>query len=597
MKHLFAFVFLTILSLPLLGQNPIGLQQVVNFTNAEYKGGNQNWDIQQDRSGIMYFANNEGLLSYNGQSWKLNSVFNKTVVRSVQIAADGKIYVGAQDDIGYFYPDALGVLKYTSLKNLTPKTDSSFTDVWNIVMFNKGVYFRTTEKIFELRGNAITSYRAQKGWLYMTKCNNHLFAEDKTDALMEYKDGKWVFTCQIPQKAILTAILPYGKDSLLIATLKNGLFLLHDHKFTRMTTEIDQQLSIVRINTAQSIGPDLFAIGSAFGGCYIVDRKGRLIQKFSNAQTLQKNNIRSLFTDGNKNIWLGLDDGISFIAYNSPIKQIYPDVNKQSSTYAVRVFDKNLYIGTSDAVFKLPIKDSTKDLSYCNGNFSEVPNTKGQVWNLNDVNAHLLLGNEDGASDIENLASKQIYAFPGTWLFKPLTLNKPSADIISGTYNGLRLLKFERNKFLDVGHLDGSSESLRFLTIDYDQNIVWASHPYRGVFKIALSPDHKKILRNTLYTRQSGLPSSLHNYVFNIKGHNVVATQNGIYEYNPKTDSFYLSKVFFPMFQNTEVQYLNEDKRGNIWFIGNKKVGVIDCSEVSATVLKIFMLTIAKTYL
>ena len=45
--------------LPTNAQNPIGLSQITNFTKLDYKGGNQNWDIQQDSYGIMYFANNE----------------------------------------------------------------------------------------------------------------------------------------------------------------------------------------------------------------------------------------------------------------------------------------------------------------------------------------------------------------------------------------------------------------------------------------------------------------------------------------------------------------------------------------------------------
>ena len=75
------------------------------------------------------------------------------------------------------------------------------------------------------------------------------------------------------------------------------------------------------------------------------------------------------------------------------------------------------------------------------------------------------------------------------------------------------------------------------------------------------------------------MPSSLHNYVFNIKGRTVVATINGLYEYDYKTNRFSKSSDFYPMFKNNELQYLNEDKSGNIWFIGNKKMGVIDFNQ------------------
>jgi len=576
MKYFYLFIFILIVSVAGKAQNPIGLPQINNFSAIDYKGGNQNWDIQQDKAGIMYFANNEGLLTYNGQNWAIYPVPSNTVVRSVKIDSDGKIYVGAQNDMGYFYPNQKGVLKYTSLKYLIPKADTSFNDVWNISVFNNRIFFRTTTKVFELFKGKIITFNSSPGWLFLGDCDKQLFVQERTGELKIFEGNNWNTICVLPNKALVTSIAHYGKDTLLIATLKDGLFLLSGNKLSNMATGVDDLLKNVRINTLQAIDANLYAIGSAFSGCFIVDRRGKLIENLSSLQTLQKNNVRSLYLDHDKNIWLGLDDGISFIAFNSAIKQIYPDANKQSSTYAVRVFNQKLYIGTSDAVFALPINPNVKDLSYSNGSFIEVKNTKGQVWSLNEVDGHLLFGNEDGSYLINDYAASQLYNYPGTWLFQPLSLNNPSPNIIAGTYEGLHLLSYTNGSFVDKAHIDGLVETLRFLAIDYVRNTIWSSHPYRGVYKINLTADNKKIAGYTLYTQKDGLPSSLHNYVFNIKGRNVVATINGIYEYNYKTNRFAQSQYFYPMFKNNELQYLNQDKDGNIWFIGNKKVGVID---------------------
>lgn len=579
MRNFCVLIFILSISLFVKAQNPIGLPQITNFTKLDYKGGNQNWDIQQDKLGIMYFANNEGLLAYNGENWKIYPTPNKTVVRSVQIDVDGKIYIGAQDEIGYFYPDQNGILKYFSLRFLIPKTQGSFSDVWNVVIVNGKIFFRSTTKIFELQNRSITCFESYPGWLYLGKVSDQLFAQEKTNQLMKFKDNHWEMVCHLPKHAIVNSILNYSKDTLLISTLKDGFFLLNNKNLIKKSTELDKTLSDVGINIARMISPDLYAIGSGINGCYVINHAGKIIQNFSDKQSLQENNIRNLFLDHNKNIWLALDDGISFIAYNSAIKQIYPDFNKQLSTYAVKVFNKALYIGTSNAVFSLPLNDTINDLSFSNGTFTEVPNTKGQVWNLNVINNHLLLGNEYGAYDIDKNGSKQISSFPGTWIFKPLSINNESENIIAGTYEGISLIKFINNTFISLGHYSGIMESLRFLTLDYDKNVIWSSHPYRGVYKISLSQDKKSIVNLSLFTQKSGLPSSLHNYVFKIKGRNVVATQNGIYEYDYSKNHFYLSSYFFPMFKNSELQYLNEDSKGNIWFIGNKKVGVIDFNQ------------------
>ena len=68
-------------------QNTIGLPEIINYSKQSYNAGSQNWDIKQDRHGVIYFGNNEGMLSFDGTFWKLYPLPNHTIVRSIEIAA------------------------------------------------------------------------------------------------------------------------------------------------------------------------------------------------------------------------------------------------------------------------------------------------------------------------------------------------------------------------------------------------------------------------------------------------------------------------------------------------------------------------------
>ena len=70
MKSQIFYLLLFSLSLPVFAQNPIGMPDIVNYDNTTYNAGTHNWDIQQDRNGVMYFANNEGVLTFDGSRWK-----------------------------------------------------------------------------------------------------------------------------------------------------------------------------------------------------------------------------------------------------------------------------------------------------------------------------------------------------------------------------------------------------------------------------------------------------------------------------------------------------------------------------------------------
>ena len=145
----------------IFSQNTIGLPDVINYPKYAYGAGLQSWDICQDKSGIIYIANNEGLLSFDGTYWKLYPLPNKTIVRSAEIAGDNKIYAGGQDELGFFAPGSNGKLAYNSLTWLIPGKDRIFGDVWDIVSFNKDIFFRSPNKIFKFTNGSFRVYNAR----------------------------------------------------------------------------------------------------------------------------------------------------------------------------------------------------------------------------------------------------------------------------------------------------------------------------------------------------------------------------------------------------------------------------------------------------
>ena len=63
MRHLkLNILILLLFTTPFLGQvKNIGLPEIRNYKRTDYKGGTQNWNIDQDQNGNLYFANNNGL--------------------------------------------------------------------------------------------------------------------------------------------------------------------------------------------------------------------------------------------------------------------------------------------------------------------------------------------------------------------------------------------------------------------------------------------------------------------------------------------------------------------------------------------------------
>ncbi|MFC3561988.1 ligand-binding sensor domain-containing protein [Pedobacter jamesrossensis] len=584
MKYFLLFIAFYCYACTTYAQDLLGIPQIINYNNEEYNAGVQNWDVKQDKNGILYFGNNEGLLTFNGRFWNIYRLPNYTSVRSIGIDSKNRIYIGAQDEFGYFFPDNHGILKYTSLLSLVPEKLRKIADIWDISIINDEVFFRSTNIILHFKDDVIKTYKPSDNWSFLGKANNKIYAQSKSIGLLVYDKEVWKPVCTDPilKLSSITSISTYSGDTLLISTLKKGFFLLHNNQLGTLKTKLDNVFFNDRIFFSNQVNKNIYAVGTTSGGVYLMNRHGDLVQKYNYREGLQNNNVRGILLDRDKNMWLALDDGISYVAINSAIKSISPDRNKQITSYAFRKINQNIYIGTSNGLYYSKINTASQDLSLSTSAFEEVKNTKGQVWGLDDVNNQLIMAHEDGASVVNGNVATPIYSLPGTWMFQPLENVFPAKNILSGTYLGLQKITYENGVFSSAGKIEGISETLRFIVVDNNDNI-WGSHPYHGVYKIELSPDRKKVTKITLFSDKNGLPNKLYNYVYRIKNRVVIATVNGIYEYDPTQNKFLRFKMLGNVLNGVSIQYLKEDNEGNIWFVTNKKVGVIDFHKPSGS--------------
>jgi DNA-binding CsgD family transcriptional regulator len=572
-------------------QNTIGIPDIINYPRDVYNAGTQNRGIVQDRNGVMYFANYQGLLSFDGNYWRNYPISNKTVVRSIAIGKDNRIYAGGQGDFGYFSPDSNGRLIYTSLKSLLSEKNSAFSDVWNIVPYGNDVFFQSREKIFQLNNKTITVYPAASLWMYLGESNHQLVAQDQKNGLLKFRDGLWTPFLQesaLPANYLATCLFPVGKDSSFLGTVNTGFYFLSNNKITPFHFAGPNPFSNERVLTAITVNKDWLAIGTNLDGIYIVNKQGEIIQNLSRKEGLQNNNVLMLFLDRSKNLWIGLDDGIDLVAYNNAIKHIYPEKLNEGLGYTSIIYNKELFVGTSNGLYSLPMDrtnvgpagqiasgDFGEDFSLLRGEFRPISGTKGSTWGLAEINGNLLLGHHDGAYQIRNDQLIPIDVHAAYWTFLPFSNVLPSALVLAGSDVGINVFRYSDGRFVLQDKVPGFATSAEFMALD-NNNTIWVAHPYRGVYKIDLNDTAHPVVK--LYTEKNGLPSYLKNHLFKVKNHIVIATEKGVYEYDPRSDSFVLSTYFKGFFGERNIRFLKEDGAGNIWFIEDNSLGVIDLS-------------------
>ncbi len=548
----------------------LGQSEVKSFNRNEYAAGAQNWGMAQDQNNRLYIANNEGLLVFDGTNWQLFPVPNKTILRSICFGPAEKLFAGAQDEIGYFAPDKAGRLQFTSLKKLLPVREQKFTDVWQIEILGKDVFFRTNTKIFKLSNDKFTIYPSQSSWLSLHQFMGTAIAHDAEAGLLKYHQGRWETLLPkelLPENFFITDMVSFQKDTSLISTEKNGFYFLIKNKLIPFIIKSQGFNSIQHFTTLSMIDTTSFLAGSYFNGIYHITRQGQVLENITTKNGLPNNTIRCLFPDNSGNAWAGLDNGVAFFGYNNAIKHINPVAFNNGVGYSAKIVNNDLYFATSTGLQWLPLQ-SDIDIT----TISKEPKTilGGLTWNLSIINNQLLTGRDDGFWKIANHKAIPITKTTGYWTSQPIHRTSP-LQIAAGNYLGVHVFEIDNGNFIDKGAVEKFNESSRYLETENDN--IWISHPYRGVYKININT--KAI---TLFTQKNGLPADLNNHVFKIKNRILFATTKGVFEYNPETEKMVSAKEYLELFGELPIRYLKEDEKGNIWFVQDKMVGVVDYS-------------------
>ena len=191
-KSYFIITFFILFTIPFFGQvKNIGVPDVRNYKRNEYKGGTQNWNIGQDKNGNLYFANNNGLLQFDGSSWRKYPLPNLTSVRCLKIDDSGKIYVGGYNEFGYFQPDSKGKLIYTSLaKKVDSKKIKIIDFIWKIHSLNNQIIFQSFARAYLFKDGKLSILKAPKRFQFSFVVNNKLYFQDVEKGILEYRDGK-----------------------------------------------------------------------------------------------------------------------------------------------------------------------------------------------------------------------------------------------------------------------------------------------------------------------------------------------------------------------------------------------------------------------
>lgn len=546
--------------------------------------------IAQDAQGFMWFGGSTGLARYDSNDLRFfkkedGSRLPSNSINTIALDPDGHLWVGT----------ASGLVRHDPKLNIFIEFENLFgaplpsRNVTSIQFDSQRMYIGTTE------GLLVYNPRTSISLLLDIKAG--LPSNDVSKVFLDSSGTLWIAlrsggVAILPAGASSIHILdiPCGTRTTAINETRDGLIWLGTFgdgvcSFDIKTTEITRYAysanmpDAISSNTVWDILPqgDKIYFSTDHGGLSIFNRKTESFSNYisdpTDKDTISGNTLRSLFSDRNGDIWIGVFPGqIDFLDlsktkvktfYNHPYKS---NTLSNSAITSLASISGNLWVGTEKGLNRigpnqnitqyfpdrtiLDIEPSVTPGSVWVGTWSsglmliDANNMRESkhglhlndrfVWAIAESTTDLFVGTENGGLNKFNLSTSEATYYkhddndPGSIShnFVRSILFASDDSLLVGTKAGLDVFDILNNRFDSIPLLqDTNSEQVSVLSIHKcSEGLIWVGTMNFGIF--ILDADYNVL---SVITESEGLSANTVSGFYSDDGNYIwAATTNGI---------------------------------------------------------------------
>jgi AraC family chitin signaling transcriptional activator len=306
------------------------------------------------------------------------------------------------------------------------------------------------------------------------------------------------------------------------------------------------------IYSSEVLSDGTIALGTISNGLVYLTSTGAIVYKINQNLGLSNNTVLSVFEDFDKNLWLGLDNGINLINFTSPVKIFVNKKDFLGTIYTAIIHNEYLYLGTNQGLFYR--KQNSDD------EFTFVQKTQGQVWSLKEIDGTLFCGHDSGSFIIENNKANLIFNIQGTWDFKKLK----DGLIIQGNYDGLYVLQKDKDTWRLRNKIKGFKNSSRYFVL-LENDKIFVNHEYKGVFKLKIDESYTSVLQTE---KETSVKKGIHSSIIKHKDAIFYASRKGVYKYNFDKNIFILDTIYSKLISENvfvSAKLISDDHSNKLW--------------------------------
>lgn len=532
-----------------------------HFAPQDYQAHPQNWSVVQDPRGVIYVANYDGILEYDGATWRYIRTTTNTIVRSLAVGANGTVYAGTQGDFGRLVPDSTGTVVYRSLVDQLAPEERNFADVWGTHVTDEAVYFQTSHQVFRWNGTAMRVWHSPAGFHTSFTVNGRFYVREKGVGLLEASGDSLRLAPEGGRFADrrIFAMMPLDDRRMLIATREEGLFRYDGRHVERFATEADAYLQQYRLYHGAALPGGYLALATLDGGgLVLLDRHGRLVQILTEAAGLPDGWINYVYADAQGGLWLALNNkGVMRLDVPASLTQFDHRRGLEGIIYNIARYQERLYVATSAGLY---VEVGRTDGSRLAPAFEKVDGIPPAYYLL-EYGGGLLVAADGGVFDVSRKNRGRVAQEKTFTLYAS---RKHPGEIYLGMKDGLAVLKQEGTQW--AGHrLGGVGEEIYSMAED-EAGMLWITTRSRSIYRLNLADAERGASRVTRVDLKKP-PAEGDIWALTVGGEVAFASERGLFRMNPHTASLYRDTTLSRATVQDTLLASTEDPAGNIWMV------------------------------
>ena len=560
----------------------LGSLYLRNISPKEHQANSQSWMIDQHPSGALYIGNQSGVLEYDGVTWRLIPIADRSVVRALAVGPGDRVFVGSIGDLGYLEPGSSGSLEYRSLLDLIPESQRDFADVWDVDPMGDGVIFRAPPYLFRWLDGEMTAWRMSSTMgdgattaetFVISTLEKGLLQLGPDDTFRPYPGARPLVGKRV------NALVSLGNGALLAVTSQDGLFYCptpsrEEAPCRPVNPDLTPLLTDLEPSHATVLPDGSSAIGTRRGGVLLLDGKWNLWRVLNSRSDLLDDTVKFTFVDQQGGLWLAMNLGLARIEVNRRLSYFNKSNELPGYVATVGRFNGRLYAAGSRGLHLLqPRREDARGIAK--------PPEFVPVGPTGECAAISVQGNTGVLSclnvlyDLETL--EPLWTGPDLITTVLHSVRQPSRLFLGLRNGGVYRLELQDGHWRGVGPIQDTGERIRSLVEDHDGTL-WAGARNGAVLKIAQPYSAEPAVER--FDRQEGLPVGW-NRVRKLAGGVVVLSRIGEGLFRPSSEKgsvrFVRDQAFDALLPHGSRDILDfiEDREGRVWIVGKKASGVL----------------------